>query len=387
MTLDLIINTFVNKFNEQPSIVVRSPGRINIIGEHTDYNDGFVFPAAIDKEIMFAAKPNDKNSFRFFSVDFKENFEMKVRDLSKSEVEWANYLLGVADQFKQAGYELQGADVVFGGDIPVGAGLSSSAAVETGFAKVLNELFDFKVAKIDLVKMSQKAEHEYAGVMCGIMDQFAIVHGKSGHALKLDCRTLDYEYAPVELDSYQIILVDTKVKHALASSEYNTRRKECEAAVALLKKHDPNIKALRDVTEELLKKHHFEMEEKVYRRAKYVVEENHRVEDAFAALKENDINKLGKLMYTTHIGLRDDYEVSCDELDILFDIAYNSDEVVGARMMGGGFGGCTINIVKNEGVDAFIEKAKSEFEKSTGQKPEFYKVKIYEGTSVLMENK
>jgi galactokinase len=387
MTIDLIINTFRKEFGEEPALVVRSPGRINIIGEHTDYNDGFVFPAAIDKEIMFAARPNDKNIFRFYSVDFNEHFEMKLRDLNKSEVQWANYLLGVADQFKQAGYELRGVDVAFGGNIPVGAGLSSSAAVETGFAKVLSELFDFNVTNLDLVKMSQKAEHEYAGVMCGIMDQFAIIHGKSGHALKLDCRTLDYEYAPVEMEDYQILLIDTKVKHALASSEYNTRRKECEQAVEVLKQYDPSVKALRDVTPELLKKHHFELEEKVYKRAKYVVEENIRVEKAFEALQNNDVVKLGKLMYETHIGLRDEYEVSCDELDILFDIAYQSEAVVGARMMGGGFGGCTINIVRNDGVDVFVENAAKEFEKKTGQKPEVYKVKISEGTGVLMDNK
>ncbi len=387
MTLDLIINSFINHFNEQPTLVVRSPGRINLIGEHTDYNDGFVFPATIDKEIMFAAKANDKQTLRFYSVDFKESFELKIRDLERSEVQWANYLLGVVDQFKKAGHTIKGVDIVFGGNIPVGAGLSSSAAVEIGFAKVLDELFDYGVEPVEMVKMAQLAEHEYAGVKCGIMDQFVIVHGKAGHAMKLDCRTLDYEYAPLELEGYQIVLVDTKVKHALASSEYNTRRKECETAVNILKQHNPEINALRDVTPDFLKKYSFELDDKIYRRARYVVEENERVQKAFEALSSKDIITLGKLMYETHQGLRDDYEVSCDELDVLFDIAYASEEVIGARMMGGGFGGCTINIVKEEGVEKFMEKASKEFEKSTGQKPEFYQVKIADGVSILMENK
>jgi galactokinase len=386
MTIDLIISAFNKQFNDTPTIVVRSPGRINIIGEHTDYNDGFVFPAAIDKEIMFAAKRNSNKVFRFYSVDFKEKYEVKIRDLEKSEIQWANYLLGVADQFQKAGYELQGIDIAFGGNIPVGAGLSSSAAVETGFARILNELFDYGVKPVEMVKMAQKAEHEYAGVMCGIMDQFVIVHGEADKAVKLDCRSLEYEYAPLVLNDYQIILCDTKVKHALASSEYNTRRKECETAVKMLQRYNIKIKALRDVTQELLKEHRYELDEKVYRRAKYIVDENERVEKAFKALRNNNIEKLGNLMYETHIGLRDYYEVSCDELDILFDIAYNCEDVIGARMMGGGFGGCTINIVRKNGIDKFIDKVSKEYEKLTGQKPEFYKVKISDGTSVLMGN-
>ncbi len=370
-------------FGNSNPLLVRSPGRINLIGEHTDYNDGFVFPAAIDKAIWFAASKNDKALFRFYSMDYSQSFEMKADDLSKSNVAWANYLLGVADQFKKRGYQPGGVDVVFGGDIPIGAGLSSSAAVETGFAMILNKLFGYGESNMEMVKMAQKAEHEYAGVMCGIMDQFAIVFGKKQQAIKLDCRTLDFEYANLNLTGYQIVLVDTKVKHSLASSAYNQRRQECETGVKMLKKYNPDIVALRDVPLDLLLEHKNEMEDLVYRRCKYVIEENNRVAESFEALHQGNIRRLGELMMDTHAGLRDDFEVSCKELDILFDFAKDFNGVIGSRMMGGGFGGCTINIVAQSEVERFKLEITKHYEQTTGNKATVYQVEVVDGTGVV----
>ena len=382
MNSDLIIKKFKELFKKEP-LLIRSPGRINLIGEHTDYNDGFVFPAAINKEIHFAVAKNDVNTFRFYAVDLQESFELKLEDLAKTKTQWANYLLGVAAQFKKAGYALTGVDCVFGGDIPLGAGLSSSAAIENGFAFALKELLEVEVGKIEMVKMAQMAEHEYAGVMCGIMDQFASMTGKKDHAMKLDCRSLEFEYANIDLHDYTILLCNTNVKHELASSEYNTRRIECETGVKILQKYDKNINALRDASMELLEQHQKEFDSVVYKRCSYVVKENLRVEKAFSALAKNDIKALGELMYQTHEGLRDNYEVSCKELDELFDIAKNSDDVIGARMMGGGFGGCTINIVKIEKVDSFKEAVLQQYYKVNNIEPEIYTVKITNGTGLI----
>lgn len=382
MNSNQIVKKFEELFKNEP-LLVRSPGRINLIGEHTDYNDGFVFPAAIDKEIHFAVAKNKVNIFRFYALDLHESFEMKVEDLSKSDTSWANYLLGVVAQYKKAGYELEGVDCVFGGDIPLGAGLSSSAAIENGFAFALKEILKAPVSKIQMIKMAQKAEHEYAGVMCGIMDQFASMTGKKDHALKLDCRSLDFEYANIDLHDYVILLVNTNVKHELASSEYNTRRAECETGVQILQKYDNNITALRDVSLLLLQMHREEIDPIVYKRCKFVIKENLRVEDAFSALEKNDIKTLGALMFQSHEGLRDDYDVSCKELDLLFDMAKRSDDVVGSRMMGGGFGGCTINIVKKEKMNTFSEGIKKEYYKITGIEPKIYSVKITDGTGLI----
>ncbi|MCK5637227.1 MAG: galactokinase [Flavobacteriaceae bacterium] len=382
MNSELIKNRFNEIYKSKP-LMVRSPGRINLIGEHTDYNDGFVFPAAIDKEIHFAVAKNNVNMFRFFALDLDESFELKVDDLKRTETSWANYLLGVAAQYKKAGYPLKGIDCVFGGDIPLGAGLSSSAAIENGFAFALKAIFKFDVSKMDMMKMAQKAEHEYAGVMCGIMDQFASMTGKKDHAIKLDCRSLEYEYANINLHDYEILLCNTNVKHELVSSEYNTRRKECETGVQILKKYNNKITALRDVSLQMLEQYRDEFDPIIFKRCKFVVKENLRVEDAFSALANNDILFLGTLMYQSHEGLRDNYEVSCKELDILFDIAKRSDDVIGSRMMGGGFGGCTINIVKKDKVRSFTKSVIQKYNKLTGIAPEIYTVKITDGTGLI----
>ncbi len=384
MDIKPIKNKFKELFSENP-LLVRSPGRINLIGEHTDYNDGFVFPAAIDKEICFAVAKNNIGKFRFYAFNLNEGFELEVDKLAKTETLWANYLLGVAAQYKKAGYQIKGVDCVFGGDIPMGAGLSSSAAIENGFAFALKEIFGFEVSKMDMIKMAQKAEHEYVGVMCGIMDQFASMNGKENNAIKLDCRSLNFEYANIILSDYVIVLCDTKVKHELASSEYNARRKECEAGVKILQKHNREITALRDVDIELLQKYKIEFEPIVYKRCEYVVKENRRVEKAFASLQQNDMKTFGELMYLSHEGLRDEYEVSCSELDLLFTLARKSGYVIGARMMGGGFGGCTINLVKREKLEDFYETIKTGYLQTTGVETEMHIVKIASGTGFSNE--
>jgi len=375
---------FEELFSSKP-LLVRSPGRINLIGEHTDYNDGFVFPAAIDKEITFGFAKNNQNKFRFFAIDLQEYFEIDTHKLSKSNIQWANYLLGVIAQYQKEGIQIAGLDCVFGGNIPLGAGLSSSAALENGVAFAINHLYNLQKGRNEMAFISQKAEHEYAGVKCGIMDQFTSMNGKEHQALKLDCRSLDFEYANINLKNYSIVLCDTKVKHSLASSAYNTRREECETGVQILQKHDKNIQALRDVSISFIEKYKEEFDPIVYKRCKFVIEENNRVTKAFKALQNNELEDLGKLMYQSHLGLQHEYEVSCKELDVLFDFAYNTDAVIGARMMGGGFGGCTINLVKKEQTIQFKEEITAHYKQQTGIPLAIYTVHITNGTDIIKE--
>jgi galactokinase len=361
--------------------VFRSPGRINLIGEHTDYNDGYVLPAAIDKSIIAAVNVNSQNLLRFYSIDFEQYFELKITDLKVQDHQWANYLLGVVAQFQKRGLNISGLDCVFGGDIPIGAGLSSSAALECVLAFAINKIHGFGLELMELVRLSQKAEHEYAGVNCGIMDQFASMFGKEDHGMLLDCRSLEYEYSPIRLDNYSIVLVNTNVSHNLAASEYNTRRQECEAGVEILKKHKMEITALRDVDSEVLEAHRNEFPNHVYKRCKHVVEENHRVLAARKALNEGNHKRFGQLIYDSHSGLCNDYEVSCPELDFLVELAKESGKVIGARMMGGGFGGCTINFVNHSFTKEFSEMILKKYNAHTGIVAEIYIVKICNGTS------
>jgi galactokinase len=380
MLKERLIHKFTELFHSQPELF-RSPGRINIIGEHTDYNDGFVFPAAINKEIFFAVAKNNVEKIRLYSYDLNEFFETDILKISKSTCHWANYLLGVIAQFHKENTQIQGIDCVFGGNIPLGAGLSSSAALENGFAFALNSIFNFSKSKINLVKIAQKAEHEYAGVQCGIMDQFASMYGLENMAIKLDCRTLEYEYAPLNLGAYTFLLCNTKVSHSLASSEYNIRRKQCEEAVSILKKFDNKIEALRDVNSLFLEVYKESLSALIYKRCKFVVSENERVYNAFKALENNDLYKLGQLMYQSHEGLKNDYEVSCSELDFLVEESYKNSNVLGARMMGGGFGGCTLNLLKISEVDNFSKNILNSYKNKFGIEPEIYPVQIANGTS------
>lgn len=377
---------FTQLFNKEP-LLVRSPGRINLIGEHTDYNDGFVMPAAIDKDIIFAIAPSDNGESYIYSVKYDERIKVDLKSPDKVEdPAWANYLLGVLHQMVEEGMPVKPFNCVFGGEVPLGAGLSSSAALECGFAFALNELFALKIPKIRLVKMAQWAEHHYAGVKCGIMDQFASVMGKEGHVILLDCRSLEYRYSPMDLKDFIIVLCDTKVKHKLVDSEYNTRRNECETGVAILKKYYPEITSLRDVKPEMLEKHKAELPGKVYNRCAYVVGEIKRVQQASRDLDAGDLVAFGKKMYETHEGLSKLYEVSCKELDFLVEESKKFDKVLGARMMGGGFGGCTINIIKKDAADRFISHLTKAYREAFSIDMRAYKVSIREGTSVLSKS-
>ena len=380
--INKIETKFKEQFNTQPSIYC-APGRINLIGEHTDYNDGYVLPAAIDKAIYFAAAKNDLNKLRFFSVDFNESFEIEVDSLEKTEKQWANYLIGTAYQFQTKGKNFKGIDCVFGGDIPLGAGLSSSAALECGFAFTVNDLYSLGVERDELIFIAQKAEHDFAGVKCGIMDQFASTFGKDGHVVRLDCRSMEREYYPLDNQNYDIVLINTNVKHNLASSEYNTRRQECEAGVHAIQAKHPEVKSLRDASPEMLEAVKSEISDKVYDRCHYVILEIIRVENACQDLLKGEFEAFGKLMYETHNGLSKEYEVSCAELDFLVDLAKEDSNVVGSRLMGGGFGGCTINLVKKGAAAGFIQTAEKAFTNEFDKEPSVFEVKISNGVTKL----
>ena len=377
-----IVQKFKELYGENP-IVVKTPGRINIIGEHTDYNEGFVLPASVNKEIFCAIHKNDKGILRFYAFDINESFEASVDKIEPSKTQWANYLLGVLAQFKKKNLTLEGFDCVFGGNIPIGTGMSSSAAIECGLANGVNHMFNFNLDKFELALMGQKAEHEYAGVKCGIMDQFAVLFGKANQVVKLDCRSLEYQYYPFDLSNHAIILCDTVVKHELASSEYNTRRQECFDGVEVLKKHFPTINSLRDVTVDMLIAHESEMNPVVYKRCKYVVEENQRVIDTCDAGTKGDLAKVGQLMYMSHEGLSKSYEVSCPELDELVEIAKTSAGVEGARMMGGGFGGCTINLVQKDHVESFSNAVIKNYYEKHGKEPNIIVTQIEDGSTII----
>lgn len=378
---------FVNRFGQDYTLI-KSPGRVNLIGEHTDYNDGFVLPAAVDKSIVLAMNANDTDSCRFYAMDKEESFETEItEDLQKSDQIWPNYLLGVVDQLRKNGYEVEGFDCVFGGDVPIGAGMSSSAALEGGILFGLAVLNDWDIPAIEMAQIARKAENEFVGVQCGIMDQFASLNGKEDYAMKLDCRSLDYEYFPFNGDEIQIVLCDTQIRRELASSEYNVRRQQCEQGVETLQQWDPKIKSLRDVELPQLLTHEDEMDPTIFKRCKYVVEENKRVIQACGDLHQGDFHSFGQRMYQSHSGLRLEYEVSCGELDLLVDIARNLDGVFGARMMGGGFGGCTINLVKKQNVNAFTNQIREQYNERTDKEIKVYQTKVSSGTYLINRKK
>lgn len=343
----------MKRFGTEP-LLVRSPGRVNVIGEHTDYNNGFVLPAAIDKAIYIGLSKRDDDRIVLYSEEFREEEQSTVPGVAISEKHWANYILGVVDQLNKRGYKIGGFNLNIDGDVPVGAGLSSSAAVECATAFALIKTFGLNIDRLEMVEMAQKAEHTFAGVMVGIMDMFASSFGKEGHVIKLDCRSLEYEYVPFQLQGYRILLLNTNVKHSLASSEYNTRRQECAEGVRLLQEAGEKVDSLRDANLTMLNRWVKEKNETVYRRCKFIVEENQRLLTACDALKAGDLTTLGLNMYGSHDGLQHEYEVSCKELDFLVDAVRGNKDVIGARMTGGGFGGCTINIVREGAIEPLI---------------------------------
>lgn len=372
---------FVEKFGSEPA-VFRSPGRINVLGEHTDYNDGFVLPAAINLYIEVAIKLRDDNQVNFYSAEFNESFSTTLEQIKRTEKQWANYALGVVAQYQKKGIDIKGFDMVVDGDVPIGAGLSSSAAFEAAVAFAINELNKTKLDRRELAMMAQLAEHEYAGVMCGIMDQFASLFGKKDHLIRLDCRSLEFEHIPIQLDGYEFILLNSNVKHNLASSEYNARRAQCEQGVEWLQEMNPNISSLRDAnTSELPVLQN--KDETVFRRCLYVVSENQRVLDLCKALENRDLVSVGKIMYETHEGLSENYEVSCAELDFLVGEAKKHKGILGARMMGGGFGGCMIALCRKDEASKLINEINTAYQITFNKKLTPYVVSIQDGTSQI----
>lgn len=347
---------YTRVFGHAPTHIVRSPGRINIIGEHTDYNEGFVLPTAIDKAIYVGIGKRDDNIIRLYAEDFKEYFELSLSDVHPVDKGWPNYVLGVVHQLQLREAGLSGFNMYIDGDVPLGAGLSSSAALECAVGFALNVLFDLAIDRVEIAKIGQQAEHTYAGVKCGIMDQFASAMSKAGHVVKLDCRDLSFAYKPLELGDYAILLLNTNVKHSLASSAYNDRRASCEEGVRMVQQQFPEVKSLRDVTVEMLDSLVKPVDIDVYTKCRFVVEENERVEAVCAALEQGDLETVGAKLFRAHEGLSKEYEVSCPELDFLVDYVRSFPEVIGARMMGGGFGGCTINLVKKSFQDLLVER-------------------------------
>lgn len=375
---------FLEQYAVAPTIIVRSPGRVNIIGEHTDYNEGFVLPAAIDKAAYVAMSLRADDEIHLTAADLNETFSTTVSALKPvGDVSWPNYILGAVAQFVKRGVKLPGFNAVLSSDVPMGAGLSSSAAVECATVFALDHLLQTNIDRITMVGMAQKAEHEYAGVMCGIMDQFASMMGKKDHVIKLDCRSLEYAYVPFKLDGIKIVLLNTNVKHSLASSEYNTRRNECTQAVEWIKAHHPEVTSLRHATIAMLDEHVLPKDKLIDQRSRFVVEEIDRLLTGCADLQQGDIAALGKKMFATHDGLSKMYAVSCKELDFLVDFVRDRPEVIGARMMGGGFGGCTINLVKEEAIDALIAAVKPAYEAATGLQLDYYIASIENGTEII----
>ena len=392
--------SFQQLFNIAASLVVQSPGRINLIGEHTDYNNGFVLPAAIDKCVQVAIAKRTDGAIHMHAIDLQESVIIPAVAIQPHATSWVNYIIGVVAQVQKysagasnnsAALDLdKGFDICIQGDIPIGAGLSSSAAVECAVIFALNELYQLGLTTMQMALMTQQSEHEFAGVKCGIMDMFASLHGKSNQVMLLDCANLHHTYYPLDLKEYQIVLFDTQIKHALASSEYNTRRLECEQGVGVLQQKYPSIKTLRDASKQQVEQclalnNHLDknpISDKVYQRCKYVVDEIERVQLAVKDLLAGDIKAFGQKMFETHEGLSKLYEVSCPELDILVNAVKDNPYVLGARMMGGGFGGCTINIIKKSEVQATINTVAEVYAQQTAHTLKVHQVKIAEGTHI-----
>lgn len=381
MDIEFVRSRFIKHFDGKTGNIYTAPGRINLIGEHTDYNGGFVFPGAIDKGIMCEIRPNGTDTVMAYAIDLKDRVEFKIDDPQGPRASWARYIYGIVQEMKKRGVDVKGFNIAFAGDVPLGAGMSSSAAMESCFAYALNDLFgDNKVSKWDMALSGQATEHNYCGVNCGIMDQFASIFGKAGKLMCLDCRSREFEYYPFAPKGYKLVLIDSVVKHELASSAYNDRRKSCENVVAALKVKfaDKNIETLRDVDWEMLETVKSEVSEEDMKRATYVLGEKDRVLAVCDALNNGDYETVGKKMYETHEGLSKEYEVSCEELDFLVDMAKKAG-VTGSRIMGGGFGGCTINLVKDELYDKFINEAVTEYKNKFGKQAKVYEVTISDG--------
>lgn len=369
--------------NFTPDLVVDSPGRINLIGEHTDYNLGYVLPTAIEKKITFKFKKNNSDKqCNFFSLGFNKGFAVQLDEIAPGKVEWENYILGVLNEILKGTDKLKGFDCTIESKLPMGSGLSSSAALECGLAFGLNRLFGLSLSNLDIVKLSQRAEHTYVGTQCGIMDQFASVMSRQGHVIFLDCQSLEYQQIPIQFAPYKMIMLNTKVSHNLASSEYNTRKRECEAGVQIIKERYPEVNSLRDVDTAMIQEYENSMDPTLYRRCSFIVKENQRVLDAKEALRENDLKRFGELLYQAHEGISKNYEVSCPESDFLVDFSKKYGTVLGARQVGGGFGGCTLNLVHKDQADQFIKEAAAAYKEAFNIDLAAFEVKPSAGTTI-----
>lgn len=368
---------------KSPDYIFLSPGRINIIGEHIDYNDGFVMPAAINKYICFAISKNENSECTLIAKDLNEAYKFDLKDeLKPIDKMWANYILGVLQQLKEKHGLSQGFTIVFSSTIPMGAGLSSSAALECGIGYAMNKMYDLGLTKEQIALIGQKSEHTFVGVNCGIMDQFASVFGKKNKVIKLDCNTLEHEYYNAKFKKYSLLLLDSNVKHTHLTSGYNVRRQEVEEGLSIIKEHFPEVKTFRNCTEGMILELKDKLGDVIFRRCHFVVKEIKRVQDAAKALSESDFKTLGKLMSDTHYGLAKEYEVSCDEIDFLVDAVANEKQVLGSRMMGGGFGGCSINLVEKGSEKELIEHISEQYRTAFGIELKGYKIKIAKGTTL-----
>lgn len=383
LTIEDVRSRFIEHFDGTTGSVYASPGRINLIGEHTDYNNGFVFPGAVQQGMIAEIKPNGTRNVRAYSIDLKDYVEFSLDDEKGPKATWARYIYGVCREMMKLGVPVQGFNTAFAGDVPLGAGMSSSAALESCFAFACNDLWgENKISKMDLAKVGQATEHNYIGCNCGIMDQFASVHGKAGSLMRLDCRSGEFEYFPWNPKGYKLVLVNSCVKHELAGSPYNDRRLSCERVAAVIAKHHPEVESLRDASYEMLDEVKSEISEEDAKRAAYVIGERDRVLAVCEALEKGDYETVGEKMYETHHGLSKEYEVSCEELDFLNDIA-REEHVTGSRIMGGGFGGCTINLVSDELYDNFVKVVKAKFKEKYGKEPIIIDVVIGDGSRKL----
>jgi len=378
MSAETIVEKFAEKFGNTPRLFF-SPGRINLIGEHIDYNDGYVMPAATDKGLWFAVAPNATDTVNFYSVDLDESYSTPLSVIAPVPG-WQNYLLGIIDQVQKRELTIHGFDVAFGGNLPIGAGMSSSAAIEGGLLFALNEIFELHLQRTTMATIAQKAEHTFPGVKVGIMDMFASLMGKQDNVILLDCVTLDYQYLPLKLDEYSLVLINTKVHHSLASGEYNVRRQQCQEGFAILQEKLPHVKSFRDLKPEDVKQHKDALTEVVYNRCLFVTQEIERTQKAAEYLKANKIDEFGDLMFETHQGLSELYEVSCPELDFLVNQAKDHPSIAGSRVMGGGFGGCTINLIHEKDWAAVVKEITDAYKQEFDIEPEVYDVIPSDGT-------
>ncbi|MDR2697377.1 MAG: galactokinase [Holophagales bacterium] len=380
--IDRVREAFEARFGRE-SILIRAPGRVNLIGEHTDYNEGYVLPAAIDRAIYLAMKPGKESQCHWVSLDLNQTFDLTAGIFSRSELGWPDYLQGVLVEFSAMGIYVPPVDAVFGGDIPIGSGMSSSAALTTGFAFAINSLFNLGLDRVAIAKLGQRAENNFVGMNCGIMDQFASVLGREKTLLQLDCRDLSCIFVPFSRADVRVVLCDSQVKHSHAGGEYNTRRSQCETGVEILKRHHPEIVSLRDISPDMLDAARPDMDEVVYRRCSYVIAENQRVLAACNALADNDLATFGVNMNHSHYGMRDEYEITCPELDALQSVAESAAGVLGSRMTGGGFGGCTVNLVEEVALADFQNIMGEAFRQKLGKEPIIHICQLKGGTEEL----